>query len=67
MRGTLLRQAVRLARRELRGGVGGLGVLVGCLVIGVGAIAGIGSLAASLGAGIKRTRASFWAAMSRPV
>jgi putative ABC transport system permease protein len=49
----LLRQAVRLARRELRGGVGGLGVLVGCLVIGVGAIAGIGSLAASLGAGIK--------------
>ncbi|MGA8756722.1 MAG: FtsX-like permease family protein [Stellaceae bacterium] len=53
MRGTLLRQAVRLARRELRGGVGGLGVLVGCLVIGVGAIAGIGSLAASLGAGIK--------------
>ena len=53
MRGTLLRQAVRLARRELRGGIGGLGVLVGCLVIGVGAIAGIGSLAASLGAGIK--------------
>ena len=33
--------------------MGGLGVLVGCLVIGVGAIAGIGSLAASLGAGIK--------------
>ena len=53
MRAALLRQAIRLARRELRGGTGGLGVLVGCLVIGVGAIAGIGSLAASLGAGIK--------------
>ena len=53
MRAVLLRQAIRLARRELRGGIGGLGVLVGCLVLGVGAVAGIGSLAASLGAGIK--------------
>jgi putative ABC transport system permease protein len=46
--------ALRLARRELRGGVSGLGVFVGCLVLGVGAIAGIGSLAAALSAGIAR-------------
>jgi putative ABC transport system permease protein len=44
--------AVRLARRELRGGAAGLRVLVACLVLGVGAIAGVGSLAASLTAGI---------------
>jgi putative ABC transport system permease protein len=46
------RLALRLARRELRGGISGLGVFVGCIVLGVGAIAGIGSLAASLSAGI---------------
>jgi putative ABC transport system permease protein len=44
--------ALRLARRELRGGIAGLGVLVACLILGVAAIAGIGSLAASLAAGI---------------
>ena len=44
--------ALRLARRDLRGGMSGLGVFVACLVLGVGAIAGIGSLAASLSAGI---------------
>ncbi len=42
----------RLARRELRGGLGGLRVFVACVVVGVAAIAGIGSLAASLAAGI---------------
>ncbi|MBV9861372.1 MAG: ABC transporter permease [Alphaproteobacteria bacterium] len=46
-------QAVRLARRELRGGVRGFGVFLGCLVLGVAAIAGIGSLAASVRAGIR--------------
>ncbi|HEY2539605.1 MAG TPA: ABC transporter permease, partial [Stellaceae bacterium] len=45
--------ALRLARRELRGGMSGLGVFTACLVLGVGAIAGIGSLAASLSAGIR--------------
>ena len=44
--------AVRLARRELRGGFAGLRVFAACLVLGVAAIAGIGSLAASLAAGI---------------
>ena len=52
MRPALLAYAIRLARRELRGGVVGLRVFIACLVLGVGAIAGIGSLAASLSAGI---------------
>jgi putative ABC transport system permease protein len=45
--------AVRLAGRELRGGLRGLRVFIACLVLGVTAIAGVGSLAASVGAGIK--------------
>ncbi len=52
MRAASLGYAIRLARRELRGGVAGLRVLIACLVLGVGAIAGIGSLAAALTAGI---------------
>jgi putative ABC transport system permease protein len=44
--------AVRLAWRELRGGVRGLRVFIAALVLGVAAIAGIGSLAASIAAGI---------------
>jgi putative ABC transport system permease protein len=43
---------LRLAGRELRGGVRGLGVFLACLILGVGAVAGIGSLAASVEAGI---------------
>jgi putative ABC transport system permease protein len=45
--------AVRLAQRELRGGVRGLGVFLGCLVLGVTAIAAIGSIAASVTSAIK--------------
>jgi len=45
--------AVRLARRELRGGMRGLGVFLGCLALGVAAIAAIGSIAASVSAAIK--------------
>jgi len=45
--------AVRLARRELRGRIRGLRIFLACLVLGVTAIAGIGSLAASVVAGIK--------------
>jgi putative ABC transport system permease protein len=44
--------ALRLARRELRGGLRGLRVFLACIVLGVSAIAGIGSLSASLDAGI---------------
>ena len=46
-------QAVQLARRELRGGIRGLRIFLACLMLGVTAIAGIGSLAASVVAGIK--------------
>src|SRR5580765_5003880 len=45
--------ALRLARRELRGGVGGFRIFLACLVLGVGAIAGIGSLSAAVEAGIR--------------
>jgi len=45
--------ALRLARRELRGGIRGLRVFLACLILGVTAIAAIGSLAASVTAGIK--------------
>jgi putative ABC transport system permease protein len=44
---------LQLARRELRGGIRGLRVFLGCLVLGVTAVAAIGSLAASVTAGIK--------------
>ncbi|HTV46667.1 MAG TPA: FtsX-like permease family protein [Stellaceae bacterium] len=44
--------ALRLALRELRGGIGALRVFVAALVLGVATIAGIGSLAASLTAAI---------------
>ncbi len=44
--------AWRLARRELRDGLRGFRILVACLVLGVATIAGVGSLGASLGAGL---------------
>jgi putative ABC transport system permease protein len=43
---------VRLAGRELRSGTRGLRVFLACLILGVSAIAGVGSLAASIAAGI---------------
>jgi putative ABC transport system permease protein len=46
------RYALRLAGRELRGRLRGLRVFLACLILGVSAIAGIGSLAASVAAGI---------------
>jgi len=44
--------AFRLAARELRGGVRGFRIFLACLVLGVGAIAGIGSLGAAVGSAI---------------
>ncbi|MGA2893736.1 MAG: FtsX-like permease family protein [Xanthobacteraceae bacterium] len=44
--------AFRFAWRELRGGWRGFGVFVACIALGVMAIAGVGSLAASLNDGI---------------
>ena len=43
----------RLAARELRGGIRGFRILLACLVLGVTAIAGIGSLTAAVLAGIR--------------
>jgi putative ABC transport system permease protein len=44
--------AFRLAARELRGGVRGFRIFLACLVLGVGTIAGIGSLGAAIGSAI---------------
>src|ERR1700716_1466495 len=45
---------VRLAWRELRGGLKGFYVFIACIALGVMAIAGVGSLAASLSDGMAR-------------
>ncbi len=52
MNGTL-RLALRLARRELRGGLRGFVVFIACLTLGVAAIAAAGSLNASVRAGLQ--------------
>src|SRR6201996_6022504 len=44
--------AWRLARRELRGGLAGFRIFFACLVLGVAAIAGVGSLADAMLAGM---------------
>ena len=44
--------ALRFAWRELRGGLRGFGVFIACIALGVMAIAGVGSVAASLADGI---------------
>jgi putative ABC transport system permease protein len=48
----MARLALRLAWRELRGGLRGFGVFIVCIALGVLAIAGVGSVAASLADGI---------------
>jgi putative ABC transport system permease protein len=48
----LLLQALRLARRELRGGLRGFGVFLACLFLGVFAISAIGSFTAAAKAGL---------------
>ena len=45
---------LRLALRDLRGGVRGFGVFLSCLAIGVAAIAGVGSLSRALSDGLAR-------------
>src|SRR5271169_842799 len=44
--------ALRFAWRELRGGLRGFGVFIACIALGVMAIAGVGSVAASLNDGL---------------
>jgi putative ABC transport system permease protein len=50
---TGLRLSLRLARRELRGGIRGFRVFLACLALGVAAIAGIGSLSSSVREGLR--------------
>ena len=45
--------AFRLARRELRAGIKGFRIFIACLALGVGAIAGVGTLSASIVAGLR--------------
>ena len=45
---------LRFALRELRGGLRGFYVFIACIALGCMAIAGVGSLAASLGEGLAR-------------
>ena len=40
--------AARLARRELRGGIDGFRILLACLILGVAAIAGVGSVSQAI-------------------
>ncbi|MDJ0948783.1 MAG: ABC transporter permease [Alphaproteobacteria bacterium] len=51
MRAALL--PLMFARRELRGGLKGFYVFLACLVLGVGAIAAVGSIAAAIEAGLR--------------
>ena len=50
--------AFRIARRELRGGLGGFAIFLACLALGVAAIAGIGSVRAAIEAGLTREGAA---------
>ncbi len=51
-RGSTLSLAIRFALRELRGGLRGFYVFIACIALGVMAIAGVGSVAGSLSAGL---------------
>jgi len=46
--------ALRLARRELRGGTRGFGVFLACLALGVAAVSAVGSLSRALEEGLHR-------------
>lgn len=53
-----LATASRIARRELRGGLHGFRVFLACLIMGVAAIAAIGSVRESIRAGLEREGAT---------
>ncbi|MDU9004976.1 ABC transporter permease [Sedimentitalea todarodis] len=53
-----LRLAARFARRELRGGLQGFRIFLACLTLGVAAIAAIGTIRASIEAGLTREGAA---------
>ncbi|MFQ6017797.1 MAG: ABC transporter permease [Kiloniellaceae bacterium] len=52
--GGTLGLALRFARRELRGGLGGFRVFLGCLMLGVAAIAGVGSVSQAVLTGLRQ-------------
>ena len=43
---------LRLAARDLRGGLSGFGIFLACIAIGVAAIVGVGSVSRSLSDGL---------------
>ena len=49
-----LKIAARIARRELRGGLGGFRVFLACLILGVAAIAAVGSVRESIRLGLQQ-------------
>ena len=49
---------IRLALRELRGGLAGFRIFLACLALGVAAIAAVGSVRAAIGQGLAREAAS---------
>lgn len=51
-RGGAARLVLRLAMRELRAGLAGFGIFIGCIALGVAAIAGVSSVARSLIEGV---------------
>src|SRR3954469_14115971 len=53
-RGASLPLVLRLALRELRGGLRGFGIFLACIALGVAAIAGVSSLSRSLTEGLAR-------------
>ncbi|SEL78415.1 putative ABC transport system permease protein [Roseovarius azorensis] len=53
-----LRVAVKLARRELRGGLHGFRIFLGCVILGVAAIAAVGTIRESIAAGLVEQGAS---------
>ncbi|WP_272008255.1 ABC transporter permease [Roseovarius sp. ZX-A-9] len=50
--------AARLARRELRGGLAGFRILLACIILGVAAIAAVGTVRESIAAGLARDGAA---------
>ena len=50
--------AVKFARRELRGGLRGFRIFLACLALGVAAIAAVGSIRASIEAGLAQEGAA---------
>ena len=46
--------ALRIALRDLRGGLAGFGIFIACIALGVAAITGVGSVAHSLSDGLAR-------------